>query len=59
MLGNGQYIVVQQYLGEPATHSEFVEGLICTSPEICARDLGVFMQNAVSDDFVLSEEDVA
>jgi hypothetical protein len=51
MLGNGQYIAVQQYLGEPATHTEFVEGLLCTSPQVTSKDLGVFMQNAVSPDY--------
>jgi hypothetical protein len=38
MLGNGQYIAVQQYLGEPATHTEFVEGLLCTEPQITSKD---------------------
>jgi hypothetical protein len=52
MLGNGQYMAVQQYEGPPATHSEFIEGLICTDPEITAPDLGIFMQNAVSAEFI-------
>ncbi len=52
MLGNGQYMAVQQYLGPPATHSEFIEGLVCTDPEITCADLGVFLQNAVSPGFV-------
>jgi hypothetical protein len=51
MLGNGQYVAVQQYLGEEATHTEFVEGLLCTDPEVTCADLGVFLQNAVSADF--------
>jgi hypothetical protein len=51
MLGNGQYLAVQQFLGEPATHTEFVEGLLCTSPQVTSKDLGVFMQNAVSPDY--------
>jgi len=51
MLGNGQYMAVQQYLGEPATHTEFMEGLLCTDPQITSKDLGVFMQNAVSPDY--------
>jgi len=52
MLGNGQYLAVQQYLGEPATHTEFVEGLVCPDPRVTAPDLGVFLQSAVSPDFL-------
>jgi len=48
MLGNGQYLAVQQYLGEPAVHTEFAEGLMCTDPRVTAPDLGVFLQSAVS-----------
>jgi len=51
MLGNGQYTAVQQYLGDEATHTEFIEGLICTDPRVTSADLGVFMQDAVSPDF--------
>lgn len=51
MLGNGQYTTVQQYLGEEATHTEFIEGLLCTDPEITAPDLGVFLKNVVSSSF--------
>ena len=51
MLGNGQYTAVQQYLGEAATHTEFIEGLLCTDPEITSTDLGVFLKGAVSDSF--------
>jgi hypothetical protein len=52
MLGNGQYMAIQQYAGDEATHTEFVEGLVCSDARICAPDLGVFMRNAVSPDFV-------
>jgi hypothetical protein len=52
MLGNGQYMALQQYLGEESTHTEFVEGLVCTDPEITCADLGVFMKEAVSPDFI-------
>ena len=51
MLGNGQYTAVQQYPGEAATHTEFIEGLLCTDPEITSTDLGVFLKGAVSDSF--------
>ncbi|MDR3148625.1 MAG: hypothetical protein LBT88_01215 [Oscillospiraceae bacterium] len=51
MLGNGQYTAVQQYEGEAATHTEFIEGLLCTDPEITSTDLGVFLSGAVSPTF--------
>lgn len=51
MLGNGQWTAVQQYLGEESTHTEFIEGLLCTDPEITCPDLGVYLQGAVSEDF--------
>ena len=53
MLGNGQYTAVQQYEGPGGTHTDFIEGLLCTDPEITAPDLGVFLQNAVSPDFIV------
>lgn len=51
MLGNGQYTAVQQYEGEAPTHTEYIEGLLCTDPEITSADLGVFLKKAVSEDF--------
>ena len=51
MLGNGQYTAVQQYLGDTATHTEFIEGLLCTDPEITSADLGVFLTDCVSSGF--------
>ncbi len=51
MLGNGQYTAVEQYLGEQSTHTEFMEGLLCTDPEITSPDLGVFLKGAVSEGF--------
>lgn len=51
MLGNGQYTSVQQYLGEGGTHTEFIEGLLCTDPEITSADLGVYLKGAVSEGF--------
>ncbi len=53
MLGNGQYTAVQQYQGEESTHTEFIEGLLCTDPEITSADLGVYLEAAVSDEFSL------
>ena len=51
MLGNGQFLAMQQYQGAPATHTEFVEGLLATDHQIAAPDLGIFLQNAVSPTF--------
>ena len=51
MLGNGQYTAVQQFEGEPATHTEFIEGLLCTDPEITSADLGVFLKDCVGSGF--------
>ena len=48
MLGNGQWTAVQQYEGEESTHTEFIEGLLCTDPEITCADLGVYLTDAVS-----------
>lgn len=53
MLGNGQYTSVQQFEGEGGTHTEFIEGLLCTDPQITASDLGVFLKNAVSPGFIV------
>ena len=51
MLGNGQYTAVSQFEGKEGTHTEFIEGLICTDPEITCADLGVYLKGAVSPDF--------
>jgi len=51
MLGNGQYTSVQQYLGEASTHTEFIEGLLCSDPEVTSADLGIFLSGAVSAGF--------
>ncbi|MCL2215403.1 MAG: hypothetical protein FWB91_00150 [Defluviitaleaceae bacterium] len=48
MLGNGQYIAMQQYQGNPASHTDFMEGLLSTDHQIAAPDLGVFLKNCVS-----------
>jgi hypothetical protein len=51
MLGNGQYLAVQHFLGQPGTHSEFIEGLLAADHQIAAPDLGVFLKNCVSPDW--------
>jgi len=51
MLGNNQYLAVQQFSGESGTHSEFIEGLLATDHQITAPDLGVFLKNAISPNY--------
>lgn len=47
MLGNGQYIAFDQYDGEKGTHTEFVEGLMSSTPKKVCDELGVFMKDCV------------
>jgi hypothetical protein len=47
MLGNGQYIAMDQWEGEPGTHSEFVEGLCAYDMKKTADDLAVFLYDCV------------
>lgn len=47
MLGNGNIMPVLNYLGEPGTHSEFVEGLMATDMKKTADDLGMYFRDAV------------
>lgn len=47
MLGNGQYLPVLQFEGEPGTHSEFIEGLMATSHKKTCDDLAVFLADCV------------
>ena len=47
MLGNGNILPIMNYLGESATHSEFVEGLMATDMKKTADDLAVFFKDAV------------
>lgn len=47
MLGNGQYIAVDQWQGEGGTHTEFIEGLMSCTPKIVCDELGMFMKNCV------------
>lgn len=48
MLGNGNYMPVEQYEGEKGTHSEFVEGMMAVDFQITGQDLGLFMTNCCS-----------
>jgi hypothetical protein len=47
MLGNGQYVALDQYEGENGTHSEFVEGLMSTDMKKTADDLAIFFKDCV------------
>lgn len=47
MLGDGQYMPVLQYDGEPGTHSEFMEGLFSADMKKTADDLAVFLTDCV------------
>jgi len=45
MLGNGQYMPVQQYQGENGTHTEFIEGLFAADMKKTADDLAIFLKD--------------
>ena len=47
MLGNGNILPILNYLGEPGTHSEFVEGLMAADMKKTADDLAMFFKDAV------------
>lgn len=47
MLGDGQLLPILNYLGAPATHSEYVEGLMANDMRKTADDLAVFFKAAV------------
>lgn len=47
MLGDGQILPILNYLGTPATHTEYVEGLMANDMRKTADDLAVFCKEAV------------
>ncbi len=47
MLGNGQFVALDQYPGENGTHAEFIEGLISTDAKKVCDDLGVYLDGCV------------
>ncbi len=47
MLGNGQYVALDQFEGEKGTHAEFVEGLMSTDMKKTADDLAIFFKECV------------
>lgn len=48
MLGNGQFIALDQYPGENGTHAEFIEGLISTDAKKVCDDLGVYLHDCTN-----------
>jgi len=47
MLGNGQYIALDQYEGEKGTHAEFIEGLMATDMKKTCDDLAIYFDQCV------------
>lgn len=45
MLGNGSYLAFDQYEGEKGTHTEFIEGLMSSTPKKVCDELGYFMKS--------------
>lgn len=48
MLGNGDYVALNQWQANDGTHTEFIEGLIATDMKKCADDLAIYFTNCVS-----------
>lgn len=47
MLGNGQYLAFDQWQGEGGTHTEFIEGLMSSTPKKVCDELGYFLTDCV------------
>ena len=47
MLGNGQYLAFDQWEGEGGTHTEFIEGLMSSTPKKVCDELGYFLTGCV------------
>jgi len=47
MLGNGQYLAFDQFEGEGGTHTEYIEGLISSTPKKVCDELGVYLRDCV------------
>ena len=48
MLGNGQYLAFDQWEGEGGTHTEFIEGLMSSTPKKVCDELGYFLKSCVA-----------
>lgn len=47
MLGNGQWIALDQYEGEKGTHTEFIEGLMAYDMKKTSDELGIYLKACV------------
>lgn len=47
MLGNGQYVAMDQFEGEKGTHSEFIEGLMSTDMKKTSDDLAIYFDKCI------------
>lgn len=47
MLGNGNYLALDQFEGEKGTHSEFVEGLMSTDMKKTSDDLAIYFDKCI------------
>lgn len=47
MLGNGNYMAIDTFEGEPGTHSEFMEGLLSTDMKKTCDDLACYFKTCV------------
>lgn len=45
MLGNGSYLAFDQFEGEKGTHTEFIEGLMSSTPKKVCDELGYFLKS--------------
>ncbi len=47
MLGNGSYLAFDQFEGERGTHTEYIEGLMSTTPKKVCDELGTYLTGCV------------
>ena len=47
MLGNGNFMAISSFEGDPATHAEFVEGLLSTDMRKTSDDLACYLSACV------------
>ena len=48
MLGDGNWMAIDQFEGEGGTHTDYIEGLISVDMKIVANDCGTYLANAVA-----------
>lgn len=47
MLGDGKNMAIDQFTGEPGTHSEFIEGIMSTDMKKTSDDLAIYLKDCV------------